>query len=286
MPCRPQGDYNPDSALGGQRQTYRIAASMWTHDFASARRFPGGIEGKHCMGLLSIIYERRDSYEQAQIQAYEGYENEVLLRDAPKAPYDASTANIVDVPTFFGHAVAALAIVALRSGRQRLRVLDVGGALGGHFGFARTTFGDGLAFDWTVAETKLYVDYGRRFITTPELRFVDDLSAVANEEFDLTYLSSVLPYVPDVEALLTQPAVCSAPYLYVSRTGMHDAEINFLQTVSYDTGTLQYPGRILNRDAFLARMELGYDLLTSWQFEQHSVENRTYPAPSMLWRKR
>jgi putative methyltransferase (TIGR04325 family) len=238
------------------------------------------------MAILSIVYERRESFAQASAEAGQGYENSVLLKDAPTEPYDVSNAPIIDVPTFFGHAAAAFGVAALRLKRKTLRVLDVGGALGGHFGFARATFGDGLDFDWTVVETKTYVDHGRRLITSPGLSFVDNLEAVAGETFDLAYFSSVFPYVPDFEGILSASAVRNAPFVYVGRTNLNDEEINFLQTVTYDTGVLRYPGRVLARDAFMAQMRREHDLLTSWQFEQYGVENRAYPAPAMLWRKR
>lgn len=238
------------------------------------------------MRIVSIVYEKRPTFEAARQEAGDGYQNAALLSDAPTQPYDMSNSNIIDVPVFFGHSMAALGIVAARLGLRKLRVLDVGGALGGHFAAAHTTFGSGLEFDWTVVETPLYADHGRKLIRTPELAFVTSLDEVAEEAFDLAYFSSVFPYVPDVDAVLEAKAVKGAPFLFVSRTGMHDEEINFLQTVTYDVATVRYPGRILSRPAFTERLSRDYDLLTSWQNEQYSVENRAYAAPSMLWRRK
>ena len=238
------------------------------------------------MTLLSIVYERRNSFEDARQEAGVGYENDVLLKDASRTPYDLSSANITNLPSFFGHSIAALAVVAFRLNARKLKVLDVGGALGGHFSTAKTTFGPALEFDWSVIETKMFVDYARSHITTPEISFYETIDAVSQESFDLTYLSSVLPYFPDVNALLSAKAIKLAPYLFVCRTGMHDEEIPFLQTVTYDTGVVRYPGRILSRGHVMDTLSQNYELITSWDYDQYSVENRPYSAPSMLWRRK
>jgi putative methyltransferase (TIGR04325 family) len=236
--------------------------------------------------LQSIVYERRPSFANARAAAGEGYLNDILLRDAPTQRYDISRADIRSLPAFFGHSIAALAIAAFRLGTRKLRVLDVGGALGGHFGVARTTFGAGLEFDWTVVETPIYVGHGRRLVTTPEVSFVDSIAAVTHEVFDVAYLSSVLPYVEDIDALLSAAPLRAAPFLFISRTGIHEEEIPFLQTVTYDVGVIRYPGRILAKKVLHDRLNSEYDLVTSWEYDQHSVENRPYSAPSMLWRRR
>lgn len=238
------------------------------------------------MAILSIVYERRSSYEQAQKEAGVGYQNQVLLKDSPQTPYDISSTNVQNLPPFFGHSIAALGVVALRSDTRKLRVLDIGGALGGHFATAKTTFGSSLAFEWTVIETTMFVDYARSHITTPEVSFFDSIEAVNQKAFDLAYLSSVLPYVPDIDSLLSAPALNAAPYLFISRTGLSDAEIPFLQTVTYDTGVVRYPGRILSRPALMERLGKTHELVTSWDYEQYSVENKPYSAPSMLWRRK
>ncbi len=238
------------------------------------------------MAIQSIVYERRATFEEAQKEAGVGYENDLLLKDAQARPHDISAADIRSLPAFFGHSIAALGMIALRMGRRKLSVLDVGGALGGHFSVAKTTFGSSLEFDWAVVETKMYVDYGRSFIITPEISFFDSVEAVSQEVFHVAYLSSVLPYVSDFEGLLGAAALKSAPYLFISRTGLHDTEIPFLQTVTYDFGVVRYPGRILSRALLLERLEKTHELITSWDYDQYSVENRPYSAPSMLWRRR
>ena len=238
------------------------------------------------MAIQSIVYERRKSFEEARDEAGVGYQNDILLKDALRAPYDISSADIRSLPAFFGHSIAALAVVALRLNRRKLSVLDVGGALGGHFSTARTTFGATLEFDWTVIETKLFADYARAYITTPEVTFHDSIDAVSQEQFDITYMSSVLPYVSDIDGLLAARPVRASPYLFISRTGMHDDEIPFLQTVTYDTGTVRYPGRILSKSSLMGTLDKNYELVSSWDYDQYSVENRPYNAPSMLWRRK
>jgi putative methyltransferase (TIGR04325 family) len=237
------------------------------------------------MKIESIVYERRSTYEAAQAEAAEGYKNTILLSDLPNEPHDRGSTSIIDVPIFVGHAIGAIAVVASLLGKSHLKVLDVGGALGGHYAFARTTFADQLTFDWTVLETSLYARYGRSTITTPALRFVENPNDLVGEEFDLAYFSASLPYVPSLERVLSSEPVSRAQFIFISRTGLHDEEIPFLQTVTYDVGIVRYPGRIIARNRLFGHLERTHELYTSWQNEQHSVENRAYPAPSMLWRR-
>jgi putative methyltransferase (TIGR04325 family) len=238
------------------------------------------------MALKSILYEYRESFEQARADAGVGYEDNVLLKDEPRAPRDISSMDIRSLPAFFGHSMAALAIVALRLNLRKLNVLDVGGALGGHFSAAKSTFGASLEFDWTVIETPLFSDYARAYITTPEINYYDSIDSVSQEQFDITYMSSVLPYVADIDSLISSRPVRASPYLFISRTGLGEVEIPFLQTVTYDVGLVRYPGRIISRNKLMGILEKDYDLLTSWEYEQFSVGDRPYTAPSMLWRRK
>lgn len=238
------------------------------------------------MAIQSIVYERKTTFEQAQREAGVGYQNDILLKDASRTPYDISSTSIENLPPFFGHSIAALALTALRMSKRSLSVLDIGGALGGHFSTARTTFESGIELDWTVIETPMFVAYARAHVTTPAVTFLDSIEAASDRNFDIAYLSSVLPYVSDVEGLLAARALRSAPFLFISRTGMHDAEIPFLQTVTYDTGVVRYPGRILSRPKIMDLLNQNYQLVTSWQYDQYSVDDRPYSAPSMLWRRR
>lgn len=236
------------------------------------------------MSMISIQYEPFRTFEIAAAAAGKGYSDELLLKDASFTKFDASIGNLHGLPDFMGPTLASFGMVAAERAGQPVRVLDVGGALAGHYGIVSTAFRSVAKFDWTVQEQKLYVDYGNRFAATAELRFVSRPEE-APETVDLAYFSGVLQYLGDPAAVLSAEALRKAAFVLITRTPTADDEEPFLQTVTYDFGTVQYPGRVLPLAWLKQRLAaLGYDEIASWDGQQSSVGGARR-APALLWRK-
>src|SRR5262249_48653388 len=71
----------------------------------------------------------------------------------------------------------SLGLVLLRTARQRdkLTVIDIGGACGTHYFLAKRLFGPAVWLNWRVVETQAMAEAGRQRFQSPELSFFNDL---------------------------------------------------------------------------------------------------------------
>ena len=238
---------------------------------------------------MSLDYEYFPSFEAAVAAAGEGYEDGVHLCGAAEVTYDLRGRTrqgqpITGLPGYVAHSLVAIAIASSRKPFWRpMRILDVGGGVGSAYAWAYSAFR--MESECTILETQLCAEYGKRFIRSPGLRFVHDPSALRGRP-DLVHMAGVLPYVPDVSAMLSAAVVRAAPFVFISRTMLGDEEEYFVQRVKRSTGATAQPGRILSRRAIDDRMAaLGYRLFASWDDTSWAGGARSLPAPSLLWRR-
>jgi putative methyltransferase (TIGR04325 family) len=235
------------------------------------------------VSILGIDYAIRGSFEEAETEAGIGYQDPSLLRGYPSEPF-LSHCNppLTNLPDYFASFIAAVGMILIRSGVKTLRVLDVGGTLGGHCFYLEHAFLRRVAFDWTVLETPLYANFGRSMLKDPQLHFATSFDEVGTD-FHLVYFSGVLGHMRDWHAALTATPTLAAQYVLITRTPLGEEEIPFIQTVTYSDKTLRYPGRVLRRAAVEEALAGTHMIIASWQFWQTSAGNRAYEAPAMLW---
>jgi putative methyltransferase (TIGR04325 family) len=241
------------------------------------------------MGLISVTYELQESFAAARALVGPNAEHGALT-DPPPAAWTSKGRQplklpVASGPTYLGHSIAALAIVAIHCHPRRARVLDIGGASGAHFFMARDCFDHRVQFDWTVLELPNYVEYGRRHLSeTDGLRFVERLEG-ASEEIDIAYLSGILQFSGALDDFLSARHLNNAPFVFISRSAMAESEVPFVQTVTYDDRINRYAGRVFSKkDLFDHMTRHGYELFAFWQHEYYCV-GEVREAPSMLWRR-
>jgi len=210
------------------------------------------------------------SYEEAaRAASSSGYEDHAALARtlATTADYRARIARSPDVavePRVL-QTLSAILLGIERAKGEKVRILDFGGGVGLHFFTLSPFLARRWSVDWTVCELPALVRAGRE-AHGGDIRFVEDLSALGDERFDVVLASGSIQYVPDpvatCEALLDR---CDA--LVINRTPFISAATDRLvvQEVRMEQGIVRYPAWFLSRErwwAFFARR--GYRVDLAW----------------------
>jgi putative methyltransferase (TIGR04325 family) len=156
--------------------------------------------------------------------------------------------------------LAALLYVASRN-RNRLSVLDFGGALGGSYYQNRGFLAHLERLRWRVVEQPHFVAAGRKHFENEALGFVDGLEqCVATETPDVILLSSVLQYLEDPFAFLGRLAALGVPFVLIDRTPVlrtGKSRIS-VQVVPPHIYAASYPCWLFAESELLAPMAGGY----------------------------
>ncbi len=119
------------------------------------------------------------------------------------------------------HNLFLLSIVGIINQKQKLKVLDFGGAFGTHYFIAKAFFAH-LDFEWTVVELPQVIERGRQF-ENAELKFLDIEGNFDKTvgDFDLVLTSGTLQHMPEPEKTLAFLCRHNAPYLALLRLGVN-----------------------------------------------------------------
>jgi putative methyltransferase (TIGR04325 family) len=168
--------------------------------------------------------------------------------------------------------LAALQHVALARGR--LRVLDLGGALGGTYDQVRKQLPAELSLDWTVVEQPDYVACGARHFAGAELHFEASLEQALAQAPDVVLLSSVLPYLQEPRAALAGIVAAGCPYIIFDRTPVLRDPVGrdrlTVQHVNLPEYSASYPAWFFAEASLLEAFRPGYapvfrfDSFESW----------------------
>ena len=143
-----------------------------------------------------------------------------------------------------------------------LRVIDFGGAAGGHFITLDSDQRD-LIESWTVVETPQMAKQARESLDIPKLNFIDNLEDVSGKP-DLILASSSLQYVDDFDGYFEALLALEAEFLCIDRTPMgvnQDTPI-FLQRVFRNQGPwcyeTSYPMFLHPESKYMTRLAKDY----------------------------
>jgi putative methyltransferase (TIGR04325 family) len=234
------------------------------------------------VGLISVDYSPKETFERAIAEAGIGYQAPELLTELTNNWFYFGEPRLTNLPDFFAPMFAAFAIAQCQG--RHLRVLDFGGVIGRHRDYVLAAFKDIPEPSWCVVETPLYVDYGRAKVTRG-VRFATTIDE-AGGPFDFVMFSGVLQYLAEWRQAISHPAVQSAEYVFVNRTPFDESERVYLQTATYSDKVVRYAGRILPRADFTALMGNAQSLFASWSLRHDMSPLGTFDAPAMLWRRR
>jgi putative methyltransferase (TIGR04325 family) len=190
-----------------------------------------------------------------------------------------------DYPLFL---ISSLLHVAVARG-GRLRVLDLGGALGSSYFQCARFISPIVSLRWSVVEQRHYVEYGRRELETENLRFYDTVEACVQAEVpDVVVLSGVLQYLERPHEMIDEIGARDIDYVVVDRQPLSSDAVDQLCVVTipptiYDAS---YPFWMLSEARFRAAWARRYDLLAEMEREPLASHLGVLKRRQIFYRRR
>jgi putative methyltransferase (TIGR04325 family) len=191
---------------------------------------------------------------------------------------------LFDKIEYFFPTLAGLLYVASHKD-NRLKVLDFGGALGSSYYQNRHMLSHLKHLEWCIVEQPNFVRCGQAEFENEHLKFfatVDE--CFAGSPPDVVLLSSVLQYLSDPLALLTDFARRSAPFILVDRTPTLDSGLEriVVQTVPPSIYPASYACRLFASGSLDAALADRYTRV--YEFENHIGTTITLEAQVARYR--
>jgi putative methyltransferase (TIGR04325 family) len=174
-----------------------------------------------------------------------------------------------------------------------LRVLDVGGSLGGTYFQFRNFVGRKVPIEWSIVEQPAFVEVGKRDFQAESLHFYPNISAcLSSRTVDAVLLSGVLPYVPKPDDLLDEVLQSGVGTVIIDRTPViaGDADLVSVQHVPpriYGE-RVTYPAWFFSRKKLEARIGASYAKLLEFDSadEPHIIGGELAKYVGQLWELR
>jgi len=157
---------------------------------------------------------------------------------------------------------------------NRLSVLDFGGSLGSTYYQCRSFLTVIEALHWNIVEQEHYVRCGRECFETEQLRFYYTIAeCMKSAEPNAALLSSVLQYVPEPGAVLTELVQSGIKYIVFDRTPFSDLETDRLtiQHVPPSIYPASYPCWVFGQTRFLRVFHGRYELVAQFDCAEGSA---------------
>ena len=169
------------------------------------------------------------SYEHAMKHA-DGYEDEVLAKVVVAKGKNFSEDILATRRLDLGAARRFVGLASLLD-KNKLTIIDFGGAAGTHFFVAKSVLSDAIKLDWRIVETKAMVaEAKKQGLECEELRFFDSIDAACGtDEVDLVFASGSVHYTAKPYETLTRLASINAKRLIITRTPITDSPCVLLQ---------------------------------------------------------
>lgn len=205
---------------------------------------------KHAKGYDSpLILDSAIAATRAVVNGEAAFERDTVLFDKPQIPYPL---------------LAGLLYAASNYG-QRLKVMDVGGALGSSYRQNKSFLAHLEMLRWGVVEQENFVKAGQTEFQTEELRFFKSAEAcIQAMQPNFLLLSSVLQYLEQPYTVLSDFLSRDIPFVFIDRTMAHRFARDRLavQRVPPTIYPASYPVWLLDANRLESIFkEAGYDIL-------------------------
>ena len=168
-----------------------------------------------------------DSWAQALAASGEDYENQSIVDLVDFRTGCFRRSGLTELPLSVLQSATAVAIAA--EGRDRIRVIEFGGACGICYYQLKRLFPQ-LCFDWRVVETTEMAAAGTRSHASEELSFHSELEAALRgmDEVDLVHSSSTLGFLENSHETLAELLHVNSRYLLISRVCLVEGAEDFI----------------------------------------------------------
>jgi putative methyltransferase (TIGR04325 family) len=231
-------------------------------------------------------------------QESSGYDTELILEKvkqaileviAGKAAFERDSVLFDEVQYSFP--VLASLLRAATENNGQLSVLDFGGSLGSSYFQCRNFLSTLNSLSWNVVEQAHFVDCGREHIESEQLKFYFNIAEVLkNQQPNVILLSSVLQYLPEPYAVLSELIESKTDYLIIDRTPLSNAlydeiTIQYVPAVIYRAS---YPCRIFSKQTLTAYISKEYEMLAEFTSVDRSAvaAGLKFDFAGMIWRRK
>jgi putative methyltransferase (TIGR04325 family) len=178
---------------------------------------------------------------------------------------------------FLDHAdktlLSAIIPVMMHIRKNEIRVLDIGGSLGGHYIVVRDLTPKWINIQWDIIETTSLAHLANTSYPRKEVKWYDNLNDVREREYDIVFSSGTLQCLPNPEETLEFINKISHQYLILNRLPLIDSHRDRLtiQIVpkSYYSGS--YPSWFFSSSKWLDIFSKYYTSMYYWHIENHEV---------------
>lgn len=193
------------------------------------------------------------------------------------------------IPIWPTSAYSKLSIInpIIESNKEKLNVIDFGGACGAHYFHLRHIISKKIKFNWVVVETPMMVQYAKE-LSNEELSFSDNLEEAIKEmpEIDLLHTSGTLQCVDHPYKYLSIILNSGAKWILFNRMGLNKSEsdvITILRTKLSWNGIgelpegftdkwISYPFTYVSEKNFLNEVDKNYKIVA--KFEESSGSHK------------
>jgi len=219
------------------------------------------------------FFDNYSSWEKA-LKDSDGYDSEVVINKIKesmlkikegKAVY-ARDSFILDKKEY-SFPILAILLNIVRLKKNKLSVLDFGGALGSHYFQYHEFFGDLDDLKWNIVEQPKLVECGKEFFENNQLKFYFDIdTCLENEQPDVIFLSGVIQCLDKPDVFIENILKYNFPYILVDRLGLIEGTKDLLtvQKVPPEIYESSYPSWFFNESKFLNYFQSKYDLISDF----------------------
>lgn len=217
------------------------------------------------------------------------YGSPVILERAMRAAREVTSGRAVferDTVSFTEAEYNFQFLAAIATARPEM-VLDIGGGLGSMF-FQHGKFLSHI--DYRVVEQPGFVEAGNA-LNISGLRFFETIADALSDGAtpDLAVFSSVLGYLEDPSAALTEAVERGAYTIFIDRTLFAPSPRIAIQSTPASLGSVRYPVRILSEEQLFASFDRKYEKIFEFIAREGEVRLRSPHGEAVsrgfLWRR-
>lgn len=158
---------------------------------------------------------KSDGYDKAEI--LEKCKDSLLMVKNNEKIYERDSVTF-DYIQYSWPLLAQLLYISIENA-NKLNVLDFGGSLGSTYFQNRSYLNKLLKLNWIIIEQNNYVDTGKRYFESDELKFYNNLSDIEIDEFpNVIILGSVLQYLENPYSYINDLCNLNCNYIIIDRT--------------------------------------------------------------------
>lgn len=219
------------------------------------------------MEVSSRKFFEFNTYEEAA-KAAEGYNSSTLEPHFTPTERSVVMSNATR-PIFPGHGEAYTAsLLSAASGcdDDELNIVDVGGSDGLHYGMFRRYYRGKKKINWHIVETKIKVEYGKKYIKDEDIFFHEDVSDIKINKCNIFTAFGSLQYIEKFPSLMSDDLFRNADAVVLNATHCCEGVEHkpFLQDTVFQDRRALYPGKLVAVGWFIQQVRKTHDLDSVW----------------------